>query len=267
MQVAVRVDRVTVVGLALLLMPLLTMWHEIGGHAAMCLATGHRVIELGAFYVDCDTQGGTAAARWVAVAGAGMDVLGGLLLAWLWGRLKGDLVRLACWYAWVSLVFNGTGYLLFSGVAGIGDLSPIDGGGIGPLPQPWLWRAVFAVAGGLLYFLWAVKAGSRQLAAMIGQGPETKSARRTIAHLFYAVVCISAVLASIPNPVGVFITLASAAAATVGGKAGFISIGYATEDAGSARGFVIERNWALLLVGVAASAAFAAVLGPTLRFG
>lgn len=33
---AQRVDLATVIGWGMLLMPLLTMWHEIGGHAAAC---------------------------------------------------------------------------------------------------------------------------------------------------------------------------------------------------------------------------------------
>jgi hypothetical protein len=45
------VDRWTLVGLALLLLPLLTMAHEPLGHAVACVATGHQPNELGAYYV------------------------------------------------------------------------------------------------------------------------------------------------------------------------------------------------------------------------
>ena len=48
-----QVDFVTIAGLALLAMPLLTIWHEIGGHAAACVAMGGKVTEIGAFYVQC----------------------------------------------------------------------------------------------------------------------------------------------------------------------------------------------------------------------
>ena len=44
----------TITGWGLLLMPLLTIWHEIGGHAAACALQGGRVTTIGAFYVDCD---------------------------------------------------------------------------------------------------------------------------------------------------------------------------------------------------------------------
>ena len=38
-----RIDPVTIIGLGLILMPVLTMWHEIGGHASACLLTGDTV--------------------------------------------------------------------------------------------------------------------------------------------------------------------------------------------------------------------------------
>jgi hypothetical protein len=261
-----QVDVVTVIGLALLLMPLLTMTHEIGGHAAMCVATGGRLVELGAFYVNCDSPD-DAARRLVAVAGIVVDAgLGGLAFL-VWRKLlKSDLARLTGWYVWLSLTFSAAGYFLFSGVSGIGDLGPDGDGGIGPLPYPWAWRVLFALGGGLAYWH-LVKVGMKTLNSMIGQGPDTQSARRTAGHGFYAALCVAAVLASLPNPVGLFVTLASAIAASFGGKAGLISIGYATHETGEARLLVIRRSWLLLAIGLAASLTFAAVLGLTLRFG
>jgi hypothetical protein len=260
-----RIDRWTIIGIALLLMPLLTMLHEIGGHALTCLATGHHVLQLGAFYVECDSLRGSTAMRLVAFAGPGIDIVFALLGWLVWRRLRGDLARLIGWYVWLGCGFAAAGYFCYSGVTGIGDLGPAGDGGLAPLPMPWLWRAGFALGGGIVYYL-LVMAGMRQLAAMIGQGPETKSARRWIAHGYYLTLCVAAVLASLPNPVGIFITLASATAASFGGNTGLISIGYATGEAGEGRGFAIERSWGLLAAGVVASIAFAVVLGPTIRF-
>lgn len=260
-----QIDLVTVTGLALLLMPLLTMAHEIGGHAAMCAATGGRLVEVGAFYVNCDSPTDMAR-RLVAVAGMVVDAGLGALAFLAWRKLlKGDLARLVGWYVWLSLTFSAAGYFLFSGVSGIGDLGPDGDGGIGPLPYAWVWRVVFALGGGMAYWH-LVKVGMKTLNSMIGQGPETKTARRRVAHGFYATLCLAAVLASLPNPVGLFVTLASATAASFGGKAGLISIAYATHDAGEARTFSVGRSWPLFAAGLAASLAFAAVLGPTLRF-
>lgn len=260
------IDRMTVAGLALLLMPMMTMAHEIGGHAAMCLAVGHRVTELGAFYVNCDAEATASAAhKLVALAGPGIDVLIALLVYQLWRRANGDLTRLVLWYVWLGCGFSAAGYSAYSGLTGIGDLGPGEGGGIGPLPGPLIWRVGLFALGALAYWR-LVLLGVSTLNAMIGQGPQTKSARQTAAHLFYGVLCVAAVLASLPNPVGLFITLASATAASFGGKAGLISIGFATMPEGEPRAFRIVRGPALLGIGIAASVAFALILGPTLRF-
>ena len=261
---ATEVDAVTVAGLALLLMPLLTMAHEIGGHAMACLALGQKVTQIGAFYVECRADH-SLAGRLVAAAGPAIDVVIALLGYWAWRRAGGDLGRLVLWYVWLCCAFAAAGYLAYSGLTGIGDLNPGEGGGIGPLPQPWLFRILFAVGGAFAYWKLVVL-GMRTLAEMIGQGPGTRKARRATAHLFYAVLCFAAVIASLPNPVGLFVTLASATAASFGGNAGLISIGFATRE-GEARPFRIGRDWMLFAVGLATTAAFAIVLGPTIMLG
>lgn len=266
MSTALRVDRLTVAGLALLLMPMLTMLHEIGGHAAACVVLGHSVTELGAFYVSCDAEGRIGAAgRLVALAGPLIDLVAAFVVYGLWRRARSDRARLILWYIWLGCGFTGAGYFAYSGITGIGDLGPGENGGIGPLPAPALWRVVFALGGGLAYWQ-LVRLGMRGLDAMIGQGPATRIARRTIAHQFYLVLCLSALLASLLNPVGIFITLASAAAASFGGHAGLISIGYATRPAGEPRAFAVDRSTLLFVAGLAASLAFAGVLGPSISF-
>lgn len=266
MAARLSIDKVTVAGIALLLMPLLTMVHEIGGHAATCLATGGKLVDLGAFYVECQSDSDTAR-RLVALAGTAVDAaLGGVaFMVWRY-MLRSDLARLVAWYVWIGLLFSAAGYFLFSGASGIGDLGPDAEGGLGPLPNPLVWRAGFALFG-LVAYIHLVRTGIKTLNSMIGQGPGSRAARQTIAHGFYIVLCLAAVLASLPNPVGLFITLASATAASFGGKAGLISIGFATRDDGRAGMFVVERSWVIFVVGLAVSVAFAAVLGPTIRFG
>jgi hypothetical protein len=255
------VDWVTVTGLALILMPLLTMAHEIGGHAAMCLALGHKVTQLGAFYVDCDAAGGLAG-RLVSAAGPALNVVASLVFYQAWRRARGDFARLALWYVWLCEGFAAAGYFAYSGLTGIGDLNPGDGG-IGPLPYPLAFRVLFFAGGAYAYYRLYL-AGERTLAAIIGQGEASKPARRTVAHVFYGVLCVAALLASLPNPIGLFVTLASATAASFGGNAGLISIGYATKP-GEPRGFAVRRSWPVLIAGIALTLAFAAILGPTIR--
>jgi len=74
------------------------------------------------------------------------------------------------------------------------------------------------------------------------------------------------VLVGLLNPVGIFITIMSAAASSFGGLAGFISIGYAAPGADAPRAFRIARNWPVIVLGALVLLGFALVLGPSRSF-
>lgn len=261
---APRADPITIIGLGLIMLPMLTMWHEIGGHASTCVGLGGHVDTIGAFYVDCS---GLSGWREIAVSSAGAAVDGLIaIVAWLaWRRLSGDLARLVAWYVAVSKGFVASGYFLFSGVTGFGDFGTDPGGGLATVSHPLIWRAALVIVGGLLYWRLYL-AAAKGLDAMIGQGVATKGARRAIAHFFYATLGVDALLVGLFNPIGFVITVMSAAASSFGGNAGLISVGYASRKEGSPRAFVIERRWAILIVGFVVSCAFGALLGPSIRF-
>ena len=257
------VDIVTVIGQGML-MPLLTMWHEISGHAAACAAQGGHVATIGAFYVSCT---GLAQAPQIVVACAGVLVNAALaLIAFAaWRRAEHDGARLALWLMWVSEAFVASGYFCFSGITGYGDLGTGAGGSLNALPMPGAIR-VAEIAVGIASYILLVCAAIRTLDAMLGNGPETRTARRRVAHGYYATAGLGAVLVGLLNPVGLTITLMSAAASSFGGLAGFISIGFANRPKGVARAFRVERGWVVLGVGAAMLLAFAVVLGPSLHF-
>lgn len=259
-----RVDLVTIVGLGMLLMPALTMWHEIGGHAAACAVQGGHIATIGAFYVSC--EGLSGAAR-LLVSGAGVIVDSVLALAAfaLWRRARGDLARLALWLIWVTKAFVAAGYFCFSGATGVGDLGPGAGGGIGPLPLPYLWRAAELAVGIVVYVL-LVRAAIRTLTAMLGDSAMTGPARRVIAHGYYATIGVAAVLVGLLNPIGIFITIMSAAASSFGGNAGMVSVGFAVPGGPTTKPFIIRRNWAIVVAGAVLLIAFALLLGPSEHF-
>lgn len=261
-----KIDRWTIVGIAAALMPLLTMWHEIGGHALACVSQGGRVATLGAFYVDCTGLEG-APRLLVSCAGVLVNILLALLAFALWRRVRKDLARLLCWYVWVSEGFVAAGYFLFSGFTAFGDLGVGKGGGLAQLdlPLPWLVQLAEIAVGGIAY-VGLVRAAIRTLRAMIGDGPATRGTRRSIAHLYYATAGGCALLVGLLNPVGIVITIMSAAASSFGGLAGFISVGYATQVEGEARAFTIRRRWRLILLGAAVLAGFVLLLGPSRHF-
>jgi hypothetical protein len=256
------VDRWTLVGLALLLLPLLTMAHELGGHALACVALGQRPTELGAYYVECPGAVGWAG-RLVAMAGTGVDVSVALLAFLAWRRVARPLPRLALWIVFVVKGMVAAGYWLFSGVSGFGDWGPGEGGGIGPLAAPGLWRIALAVVG-LFAYVGMVKLAIRTLDAMLGGGGQAARTRRQVALTVYIVGGVSALLVGLLNPHGLVITLLSAVAASFGGTAGLFNVAYRPVRPGPPAAFCVGRHSALLVAGVAMTLAFASVLGPTL---
>lgn len=259
-----RVDFLTVAGWGFVLMPLLTMWHEIGGHAAACVVQGGHVATLGAFYVDCVGLSGLPDVI-VACAGVTVNLLLAIVAHGLWRRATGDASRIVLWLVWVSEAFVASGYFLFSGATGFGDLGIGKGGSLSGLDLAWPVQ-VGEILFGVASYVLLVRAAIQALDAMIGKGPETRRARRLIAHVYYASVGMAAVLVGLLNPLGIVITVLSAAASSFGGLAGFISIGFAAGTEGVARPVLFPRNLLVVGLGLVMAVGFGAVLGPSVQF-
>jgi hypothetical protein len=258
---APRVDFWTLAGLVLLLLPLLTMAHELLGHALACVATGHRPSELGAYYVECPNTGGWSR-RFVAMAGTGMDVILATL-AWLgWSRAKRPLPRLVLWIVFTVKGMVAAGYWMFSGVSNLGDWGPDIGGGIGPLPWPWLWRGImFAV--GLYVYIAVVRQAIRMMIAMLGGGEQARRTQWKVAMTIYLLGGACALLVSLFNPLGIAITLMSAIASSFGGTAGLFNVAYFRRCEQLPRDFAVGPHYAIVVAGMLTTLAFAVVLGPT----
>ncbi|MEO8858424.1 MAG: hypothetical protein ABI343_15690 [Burkholderiaceae bacterium] len=256
-----RVDAWTLLGLTLLLLPLLTMAHELLGHALVCVASGHHPSELGAYYVECPDTGPWSR-RIVAMAGTSVDVVLALLAGVAWRYVQQPLPKLVAWIVFTVKGMVAAGYWMFSGVSNLGDWGPAAGGGIGPLPFPWLWRVLmFAI--GLGVYILVVKGAIRMMFAMLGGGEQARRTQRQIALTIYLVGGVSAVLVSLFNPLGIVITLMSAVASSFGGTAGLFNVAYSRHCEQSPRDFAIGRHYTIIVAGVLVTLAFAAVLGPT----
>ncbi len=255
------VDLPTLAGLVLLLLPPLIMAHELGGHGGACLALGGNLVEIGAYYVDCDSTNDTAR-RLVSMAGTGADVIIFSLGYWLWKRAKSDMTRLAMWIIFVGKGMAAMGYFMFSGISGIGDWGPGEGGGIGPLPYPMLIRALgFGV--GLYCYIKVIQLGKTTMRQMVGGNPLGRAARRTISLGSYWVTGLAAVAVGAFNPKGLFVLLASSVASSFGGNAGVFSIVHDREE-GPPRAFEIKRNLLIIIAGVLVFSLFAVTLGPSI---
>lgn len=256
-----RIDMWTLVGLALLLLPLLTMAHELLGHGLVCVASGHRPSELGAYYVECPGTGAWSR-RIVAMAGTGVDVVVAVLAVLAWRFVQRPLPKLALWIVFTVKGMVAAGYWMFSGATNLGDWGPAAGGGIGPLPWPWLWRALmFAI--GLCAYIMVVKRSIRMMFAMLGGGEQARHVQRRAAMTIYLVGGAMAVLVSLFNPLGIVITLMSAVASSFGGTAGLFNVAWSRPCTEPPRDFTVGRNYAIVILGVLVTLGFAVVLGPT----
>jgi hypothetical protein len=260
-----RVDLLAICGIAAILMPLLTMAHEIGGHAAACLATHGKLTEIGTFYVDCDSAN-LAAKRIVSLAGPIMDIALSIVFFAIWSGRQTDLARLIWWYCWLSCGFEAAGYLLFSGILGLGDLGPSGDGGLAPLSHPLIWQGLMAATGLICYVL-LVAAGQHTLSQIIGRGLATRNTRRKIALGFYGSYGLAAILASLANPKGLDIILTSAMASSFGALAGMINIGFGARGDGAGTDFTIKPNVPMVGCGIILLGLFAVLLGPTIKLG
>ena len=258
-----RVDWLSVAGWGALLMPLLTMWHEIGGHAAACAVQGGRVATIGAFYVECQGLSGLPDAI-VASAGVAINIVLAFAAHALWRRATNYLARLVLWLVWVSEAFVAAGYFCFSGITGVGDFGTGADGALSGLPMPLVWRVTETLVG-IVAYIAIVRAGTGALTTMLGTGSATRPARRRIAHVYYLACGMGAVLVGLLNPVGLFVTIMSAAASSSGGLAGFISIGFAARGDNAPKAFTVARQWPVIVIGAIMLSGFALVLGPSVQ--
>ncbi len=257
------IDRFTIVGWAMFLMPVLTMWHEIGGHAAACAIQGGHVREIGAFYVQCTGLTGVADVL-VACAGAGVNVLLSLVAFALWRRATGDATRLVLWLVWLTQAFVAAGYPAFSGITGAGDFGIGRGGGLANHGLP-VYFAYAEAAAGIAAYAFLIRMGARTLSSMLGDGPATLPARREVTLGYYLTAGVGAWIVGLLNPIGLFVTIMSAAASTFGGLAGLLRVGAKIDPSGTPKPFALPPNRSMLLVGAVTLAGFALVFGPGWR--
>lgn len=238
------------------------MGHELGGHALTCVATGNHPSQLGAFYVACP---GTDlwSHKLVAMAGTTVDELLCVVGYLCWRLARRPLARLVWWMVFTINGLVAAGYWCFSGLTNVGDWGPAAGGGLAPMPMPWLVRAVLLTVEVIAYIA-IVRAAIRMLATMLGGGEQAWRTQRNLALTLYFPGGVRAVVVGLFNPAGIFIMLMSAVASTFGGTAGLWNVAYARRRDRAPADFVVARQWPILAAGAAVSVAFAAVLGPTI---
>ena len=134
------------------------------------------------------------------------------------------------------------------------------------MPNAIFWRSG-EFAFGVAAYLLSMRLSGRVLGTIFGGVEGSRRAGRLTAWTAYFTGSGLSLLIGLLNPLGVYITLASAAASSFGGTAGFWSAhGFMPMD-GRPPAPPVPRNWGWVVAGVVVAAADALVLGRSIKLG
>ena len=122
------VDWLTVAAIAAIAHSLNVAFHE-GVHALTCLAVGSHLQEYSALYVSCDSPT-VLQGKMVAGSAPLYNLLAGVLL-WVILRNSRRQASELQFFLWLFMLMNwfwGAGYLIFSGIANVGDFAVVISG-------------------------------------------------------------------------------------------------------------------------------------------
>ncbi|HEX9139299.1 MAG TPA: hypothetical protein VF848_05885 [Steroidobacteraceae bacterium] len=261
-------DLVTLIAISALAYILAVALHEHLGHATACVLLGGHVKEFGAFYVDCGYAGlSLLDQRFVALAGPFISLITGLVCFQILKPVAQPRMFYFLWLLGSIGLMSAAGYLLFSGLAGIGDLGTTVDGALQGVQPEWLWRAVLALAGAVCY-LWVVRFMARRLEPRLNAtGRDRILCAKRIALISYLTGAVVYLIIGIFNPQGLVIVLTSALASSMGGTSGllwFISRLNAKGEA-AGPGLYFSRSWRWVAVAFVLTLIYGVVFGPTLR--
>jgi len=215
----------TLISISMLAYVITTAMHEYLGHAVACSFIGGKLTELNAFYIDCEYGSiSDFSIRFISIAGPLASVLIGMISFILFRNLK-NLSANTKYFLWllgtISLL-TATGYLIFSGITGLGDFGLTRDGALFELSPVWLWRTlitIFGIAGYGSVVAYSLKNLDRILG---GKDPERKNRAKSLTLISYLSGCGMAILIGLFNPQGLYIILLSSVASTAGGTSALL---------------------------------------------
>jgi hypothetical protein len=266
----VTTDHLTLIAISALAYVLATFLHELLGHGGACVALGSRPTEIGAFYVNCDYANlSGVGVRLVALAGPVISLLSGVVGLLVLRRLPVPAFR-AKYFTWLLSglgLMGATGYLLFSGITGIGDFGTSQDGVLYQATPAWAWQAGITLLG-LVSYLWVAIILAHAMDRIIGgTGVERIRRARLLALTSYLTGGVVSVLIGLLNPLGIFIVLVSSVASSLGGSSGLLWIMQLLKrkTTSPAPLLQITRDWRWIAVGIIVTVLYAVILGPSLH--
>jgi hypothetical protein len=213
------IDRLTIAAIAIVAYALANILHEGLGHGGACLIVGCTPKVLSSMHFDGDETGLSRAATNLIEAGGTLANLLGAAIAFAWLRKSDTASVHARYFAWLFGTVNllhATGYLLFSGVANIGDWAAIVKG----LEPAWGWHVALAAIGGATYWF-SVRYALLTMTPFVG-GATPERYRRALPLMVIPYITGAALylVAGAFNPIGFALVAVSAAPAALGGTSG-----------------------------------------------
>lgn len=262
-------ERWTLMAVSALAYILSVALHEHGGHSAACLLLGGRPLEMGAFYVVCDYKGfSPLAIRLVAIAGPAMDLLLGLICFAILGRARGGAMTYFLWLLGSVGLMEASGYPLFSGVTGLGDLGMESDSALFGASPAWLWRIVLTLAGILAYVASVYYSLARLEPFLSGVGRARLRQPRLTALTSYFVGAATYLVIGAFNPHGWQIVLESVLPSSMGGTSGLLWMFQLADRKRSATGpgITFGRRWSWIIVAVLVTLGYALLFARTYRW-
>jgi hypothetical protein len=212
-------DRLTLASIAVLAYVISTVAHEAVGHGGACLVVGCTPRVLTSMSFDGDyTHFPRLAERIIAAGGYVVNLIVAALAFLMLRRIRpgNPASWVFCWLLGTVSLLQATGYLLFSGLGGIGDWVVV----VADLPGGALWHIGLAIVGGVTYWL-----AVRQ--SMLLLGPRLHTAMRSREAYGYTLIAYFAggtvaIVAGMFDPSAAALLLISAAAASLGGTSGLL---------------------------------------------
>jgi hypothetical protein len=263
----------TIVSVAAIAYALATVVHEGAGHGGACVLTGCKPQLVTSMQFLGDESGLPATASRIIAAGGSVANVVAAAVALLVMRHRGKRqrdrgVRTTWYFCWLVASINllqASGYLLYSGITGVGDWAAVVKGA-GPV---WLWRLLLSLAGGVAYYATA-RWSMRRLGAHLSRDVDERVTQANwYALTAYVTGGVLSVLAGLRDPGGMWLVVISGAAASLGGTSALAWGPQLLRDPRFAPNgdgeLVVGSRWRWMIAGVVVALGFVLVLGRGVR--